>query len=1797
MKKLLSITLLTFYLLNTYAQKNEMVSTTSNYSGFSEEIKTNSLEKWKEFNPTGYYSHPEFGILPPNAPCDDCVEVLSKRSESEKYFVSTSDPSLFYQQKSYGAINIFKNGKWITIDERLKKVNDYLFTSENQVDPTGINLLQKNSFIQTPFGSVQFNQWKLKGVSNNNQSVIATANWADYTVGENGMKVKNIFSGIDLELKFSRGSIKSNFIIRENHYPQFESLVFEDEFTSNNYGNLLFENDITAQRGVGELIFKKNNQSVLEIGAALIFPLGFEKEKSENAEYIIANNKMGIVIPMSWINENLSNSTPLIIDPTVTSSNTLAQNLITGSGYNATCFNGFCTYNLTVPTPANATVTNVQWSFNYRAQNLCYRTEGAVTFFLGTCRSPSQNNLFWFCNTATGGDCIGDNISIFTDVSSCLPAPSCTPQNLNFTMRFHRCFSSGGGCSNTCIGAISPWTMTITGRTLEYTNATPITLNNTTICQGGTINASTAASFGVPPYSYNWSLNSNMSPSNGTGASSTFSFPNSGTFTIYSTVTDACGTVVNSSRTVTVNPSPAVTITPNPQTICAGQGTGLTLTSTFANTSYSWTTSMSGVGGATNGNGAGTGANSTLSLNQILSNNGTVPGTATYTITPTAAGCAGTPVQVVVTVNQVATVTNPGSQTICAGQNTAAINFTGTNGATFNWTNNNTTTGLAGSGTGNIASFTGLNPGTTNNVSTITVTPNFGTCPGTAQSFTITVTPPPAVTTPTSQTICAGASTTAITFSGNATTYNWTNSNTGIGLVASGSGNIASFVATNTGTTPISGTITVTPTSGSCTGTPQTFTITVDPAPTMTTPPDQTICAGQSTTAVVFSGTANATYSWTNNNTATGLGANGTVTVPSFVGTNSTSNSITSTITVTPTLGTCPGTPVTFTITVAITPSVIAPTSQTICAGVSTTAITFSGNATTYNWTNSNTAIGLGASGTGNIASFVGTNTGTTPISGTITVTPTSGSCTGTPQTFTITVDPTPTMISPQDQTICAGQSTTAVIFSGTANATYSWTNNNTATGLGANGTVTVPSFIGTNSTTNSITSTITVTPTLGTCPGTPVTFTITVAITPSVTAPTSQTICAGASTTAITFSGNATTYNWANDNTAIGLGASGTGNIASFVGTNTGTTPISGTITVTPTSGSCTGTPQTFTITINPSVTPTFTQLGPYCLNETPATLPTNSTNTPSITGTWNPSVISTTTVGNQTFTFTPNSGQCATNQTMTITVGTSITPTFTQLGPFCQNTSAPTLPTNSTNTPSITGTWNPATINTATIGTTNYTFTPNPNQCAANTTMTIEIISNPTISMSPQTICAGQTVTITPTISPTGGTYLWSNNQTTSSITVTPPTTTNYSLLYVINGCNATSTVTITVNPNVNPTFNPMGPYCQNETPDVLNTTSNNSITGTWNPSTINTSTAGNQTYTFTPTTGVCATTSTLQILVNPQVTPTFNAIGPLCQNAANPALPNSSNNTPPITGTWNPASISTTTLGLTNYTFTPNIGQCASNANISVEIIPTPNPTINTNLTSGCAPLTVQLSTESITNATYSWSANGVNIGSTSTLNSTFNNPGCYTISLTTSLGTCQGNSTSTNLICVEGAPSTYFSVFPPFFSNSSEFATFNNSTTGATSYTWDFGDGLTSTDFNPTHIYTNINGNILATLTATSPLGCTSSYSVVITYKDETIFYVPNSFTPDEDEFNQTWGPVFTKGFDAYNFSLYIYNRWGELIWESNDANARWDGSYGVNGVKCPQGVYSWKINFKPTETDEKLTINGIVNLLR
>ena len=159
------------------------------------------------------------------------------------------------------------------------------------------------------------------------------------------------------------------------------------------------------------------------------------------------------------------------------------------------------------------------------------------------------------------------------------------------------------------------------------------------------------------------------------------------------------------------------------------------------------------------------------------------------------------------------------------------------------------------------------------------------------------------------------------------------------------------------------------------------------------------------------------------------------------------------------------------------------------------------------------------------------------------------------------------------------------------------------------------------------------------------------------------------------------------------------------------------------------------------------------------------------------------------------------------------------------------------------------------------------------------------------------------------------------------------------------------------------------------------------------------------------------------------------------------------------------------------------------------------------------------------------------------------------------------------------------------------TFENTSSGANSYVLSTGDGFFYDFFSGEieHSYPYVEGDYLVDLFVENEFGCTDSTQLLIQIKGEEIYYVPNTFTPDGDEHNNTFRPIFTSGYDPNQFEMIIYDRWGEELFSYFDSNQYWDGTF--NGIKCPEGTYIYRINYVVPETNESKTITGHLNLIR
>ena len=305
------------------SKKQMMLVQESNFTSFSvPEVKGAA---WRKFN-KGYSQHPEFGKLPFNANYPGFVEVLEKRQKDERYFVNESNPSEFRIQKALGALHYKVNGDWITIDNRITAKGNGIYEASMQYDPVGFDVIKGKSYIKTPTATVYFNKWTLYGADvNGSRTALANANWSNYTAGDDGIYVTDFFPGIDAQMSVSRGSVKTNFIVKQLNFSGYSTLLFQDEYDSPLSSYFKFKDaDINLKHAPSELSLMEGNTSVLEIGAAVAWPKGGTREERIVAEYLIEENNLLVALPVDWIKKNIKNNY-VIIDPLVTSANSLAQ--------------------------------------------------------------------------------------------------------------------------------------------------------------------------------------------------------------------------------------------------------------------------------------------------------------------------------------------------------------------------------------------------------------------------------------------------------------------------------------------------------------------------------------------------------------------------------------------------------------------------------------------------------------------------------------------------------------------------------------------------------------------------------------------------------------------------------------------------------------------------------------------------------------------------------------------------------------------------------------------------------------------------------------------------------------------------------------------------------------------------------------------------------------------------------------------------------------------------------------------------------------------------------------------------------------------------------------------------------------------------------------------------------------------------------------------------------------------------------------------------------------------------------
>lgn len=282
------------------------------------------------------------------------------------------------------------------------------------------------------------------------------------------------------------------------------------------------------------------------------------------------------------------------------------------------------------------------------------------------------------------------------------------------------------------------------------------------------------------------------------------------------------------------------------------------------------------------------------------------------------------------------------------------------------------------------------------------------------------------------------------------------------------------------------------------------------------------------------------------------------------------------------------------------------------------------------------------------------------------------------------------------------------------------------------------------------------------------------------------------------------------------------------------------------------------------------------------------------------------------------------------------------------------------------------------------------------------------------------------------------------------------------------------------------------------------------------------------------------------------------------------------------------------------------CEDVITIPVTVYEKPTANFTSDVTEICSPDCVEftsLSSSATSDITaWKWSAED---GSTSTSEnpricfSAVVSDQLYDIELIVSndLG-CKDTLTVIDFVGVNATPVASFTSSPTQIDVFDTETFFTNTSDYASSFIWDFGDySATSNDVDPIHIYPQVPGTYPVTLQAFSSNGlCTSVAKGQVVINDVIIYYIPNTFTPDGDTYNETFKPWFISGYNPYDFHLTIFNRYGEIIFETYDASYGWNGAFGDQGL-VESGVYIWSLEFRETQTDKRHKDTGHVTVLK
>ena len=503
-----------------------------NFTSFSEDKKVRSALLDKKTSQQAK-AHPEYGILPFNSQCTECIELIDQRTAYSRQFIDPKRAGHTYSQESYFALHYLDGQKqWRTVDHRLRPMQgkNGVYAAMNQPLPVKFDMSSHYTSIDLGTFELKHNHnLSLYYVVNKEDAPVnaETGNYTNYIIGDDGARIRNIWPGIDLEAFAKEGQIETNFIITEKPVLPISNgfLVIEDHVTVPT-GYVIVKSEDVLKRNAEDLLLK--NRAGITVAMMEHVRMRNRSNEAMVTDYVLTSRgndyTIRMLVPLSFINVSEAEY-PIVVDPLVIGADSLGNFASSGRpsrNMNYTTIPGHCDYPMIVQVPGMSQLVKAyvdlesQTTANLRCGDpnnttglghtclkreillavrcdTCNRIERYSCFNSGQCDTPGT--LTTDPHVVTPGGPIPVNDGLFL---GCLP-PQCPDYFLKFTLQ-----NSDSSCQDVC-GQLcakgNEWRMTIEACQIDaYIDANPVN-----VCAGQPVTLTCHPSCGVPPYHYVWS--------------------------------------------------------------------------------------------------------------------------------------------------------------------------------------------------------------------------------------------------------------------------------------------------------------------------------------------------------------------------------------------------------------------------------------------------------------------------------------------------------------------------------------------------------------------------------------------------------------------------------------------------------------------------------------------------------------------------------------------------------------------------------------------------------------------------------------------------------------------------------------------------------------------------------------------------------------------------------------------------------------------------------------------------------------------------------------------------------------------------------------------------------------------------------------------------------------------------------------------------------------------------------------------------------------------------------------------